>query len=71
MVTFPELAILLDALADNARRLPDLHVAGVATNLGCFARVQATPRNHQLLVHSAQTLHDQLGPACETVSTGG
>ena len=61
----------LVAFARYAMMLPGLHVAGVATNLGCFARVQATPRNHQLLVRSAQTLRDQLGLACETVSTGG
>jgi predicted amino acid racemase len=61
----------LVAFARYAMMLPGLHVAGVATNLGCFARVQATPRNHQLLARSAQALRDQLGLACETVSTGG
>lgn len=61
----------LVAFARYAMMLPGLHVAGVATNLGCFARVQATPRNHQLLVRSAQALRDQLGLTCETVSTGG
>ncbi|MHB8070492.1 MAG: alanine racemase [Candidatus Cryosericum sp.] len=61
----------LVAFARYAMMLPGLHVAGVATSLGSFARVQATPRNHGLLVRSAQVLRDQLGLACETVSTGG
>lgn len=61
----------LVAFARYAMMLPGLHVAGVATSIGSFARVQATPRNHGLLVRSAQVLRDQLGLACETVSTGG
>jgi predicted amino acid racemase len=61
----------LVAFARYAMMLPGLHVAGVAASLGSFARVQATPRNHALLVRSAQVLRDQLSLACETVSTGG
>ncbi len=61
----------LVAFARHAMMLPGLHVAGVATSLGVFARVQATPRNHALLVRSAQILRDQLDLPCETVSTGG
>lgn len=61
----------LVAFARYAMMLPNLHVAGVATNLGCLARVQATPRNHELLLRTAQAVRDQLSLPCETISTGG
>lgn len=61
----------LVAFSRYASMLPGLRVTGVAANLGCLARVQATPRNHALLLRSAQAVRDQLSLVCETVSTGG
>lgn len=52
------------------RELPNLELAGVGTNLGCYGTIQATPEKMRDLVDAAEQVEAAIGRRLEIISGG-
>lgn len=62
---------LMDMALEVENKMPNLELAGVGTNLGCYGSILSTPEKMQDLVDISHAVEEKIGRSLEIVSGGG